>query len=242
MGFPRRVATSACALAVGTAVLIPVLGNESAQAGSGSMNAGAAAAAKPADYPTGIHSKKGKLTCKKRGETAWIWDSAVGATRVSWKAAGKKLVSRTWKHKLNDVSTRTVPTWRKSVTWKVTSTWGHRNNLLKAYGYCSTQGWRMGGASDKLIQKKSGTKTCPAGKTVYISSTGIGNIKHRFKPTGGGALRTHNFGSSQDILVTDRATPTELRSVKWRVEAWSIKKTLPDARTGRVKLACISKY
>ncbi|MEU4997715.1 hypothetical protein [Streptomyces sp. NPDC021622] len=232
------MSTRVCALAVGAAVLTPMMGVGSAQASP------SPAAAEKSDVAAkaGFHTKKGTLKCRKRGETAWIWDSAVGASRVSWKPAGGRLVSRIWKHDPSGASTRTIPTWRKSVKWKVTSSWGNPNNLNKVYGYCSSQGWRVGKASDKLKQKKSGTKTCPAGKTVYISSAGIGNIKHRFKSTGGGALRTHNFGGSQQVLVTDRATPTEMRSVKWRVEAWSIKDQLPDAQTGRVKLSCISKY
>ncbi|QZY17736.1 hypothetical protein [Streptomyces decoyicus] len=242
MGLPRRVATSACALAVGTAVLTPVLGSEPAQAGP--VNADPAAAKQPAAVVKagGFHSKSGTLNCRKKGETAWIWDSAAGASRVSWKPKGGHLVSRVWRHTPDGISTRTVPTWRKSVKWKVTSTYGNGKNLSKVYGYCSTQGWRVGKASDKLSQKKSGTKRCPGGKTVYISSGGIGNMKHRFKSTSGGALHTHNFGGSQQVLVTDRATPTEMRSVKWRVEAWSIKHSIPNAKTGTVKLSCISKY
>lgn len=251
MKLPRRVSTRVCALAIGAAVVTPVMGGQAAQADSASasgaqpVNAVPLAAAGKSDEvakAAGFHTKKGTLTCRKRGETAWIWDTAVGASRVSWKPSGGRLVSRTWRHTPDGASTRTIPTWRKSVKWKVTSTWGNSNNLSKVYGYCSSQGWRVGKASDKLKQKKSGTKTCPAGKTVYISSGGIGNIKHKFKPKGGGSLRTHNFGGSQQVLVTDRATPTELRSVKWRVEAWSIKDTLPHAQTGSVKLSCISKY
>jgi hypothetical protein len=222
-----------CALAVGTAVLTPVLGNESAEA------AQTPAAVVKAG---GFHSKSGTLSCRKKGETAWIWDSAAGASRVTWKPSGGRTVSRVWRHTPDGISTRTVPTWRKSVKWKVTSVYGNGKNLSKVYGYCSTQGWRVGKASDGLGQKKSGTKRCPAGKVVYISSGGIGNIKHRFKSTAGGSLRTHNFGGSQQVLVTERATPTEMRSVKWRVEAWNIKDSISDAKVGRVEISCISKY
>ncbi|MGW5866046.1 hypothetical protein ACWFRJ_28115 [Streptomyces sp. NPDC055239] len=245
------MSTRVCALAVGAAVVMPVMGSQAAQADSASIsgarpaNAVPLAAAGKSDVVAkagGFHSKKGTLSCRKSGETAWIWDSAAGTSRVSWKPSGGRLVSRVWKHSHDGISTRTIPTWRKKVTWKVTSTYGNKKNLSKVYGYCSKQGWRVGKASDKLSQKKSGTKTCPAGKTVYISSGGIGNMKHRFKSTGGGALRTHNFGGSQQVLVTERATPTEMRSVKWRVEAWSIKNSIPNAQTGRVKISCISKY
>ncbi|MEU3740750.1 hypothetical protein AB0E78_27270 [Streptomyces sp. NPDC032198] len=243
------MSTSVGALAVGTAVLVPMIGSGSAQAAPAAPSAAASVSGSASGSDSGavaaaggFHSKKGTLKCRKPGETAWIWDSAAGRSRVSWKPAGGRLVSRVWKHSHDGISTRTVPTWRKSVTWKVTSVYGNKKNLSKVYGYCSTQGWRVGKASDRLSQKKSGTKTCPAGKVVYISSGGIGNLKHRFKSTGGGALHTHNFGGSQQVLVTERATPTEMRSVKWRVEAWSIKNSIPNAQVGRVKASCISKY
>ncbi|MGH4027750.1 hypothetical protein ACQB60_02295 [Actinomycetota bacterium Odt1-20B] len=243
MTFTRRVSTHVCALAVGAAVLTPLVGTGSAQASAGdTATAGAAEKAAVAAEAGGFHSKKGKLTCRKKGETAWIWDSAAGASRVSWKPKGGHLVSRVWRHTPDGVSTRTIPTWRKNVTWKVTSHYGNGKNLSKVYGYCSKTGWRVGKKSSGLGQKKTGVKRCPAGKTVYISSGGIGNIVHKFKPVGGGSVRTHAFGGSQQILVTDRATPTELRAVKYSAQAYNIKHAVPNAKIGRVELKCISKY
>lgn len=74
--------------------------------------------------------------------------------------------------------------------------------------------------SANAAEKRSGTKTCAAGKQVYIYSWAGGRIKHKFKSTRGGKVRIHDFYKYQGYLMADRRTPTGMRSVKWVVTAY----------------------
>ncbi|MGH4029148.1 hypothetical protein ACQB60_09470 [Actinomycetota bacterium Odt1-20B] len=260
MPVPRRVGVPIGALVAAAAAITPLAFESTAQAApehrvnsrsaeapaSGVGEASAKGVGSKGVGKKGIHSRSGVKKCGK-GKTVWLWDAAVGRTRVSWKPAGGRLVSRKWAHTPDGISVRTIPTWRKSVKWKVTSIYGvgkKPKNLSKAYAYCSKNGWRVGAKPGKVNAKRSGVKRCPAGKTVMIEDSGIGSMEHKFKSLKRGSkVRTHAFGGSQGYLVTVRWTPTEMRSVKWVVNARNAKylKGQIDGKKG-VELYCISKY
>ncbi|MGH4030988.1 hypothetical protein ACQB60_18855 [Actinomycetota bacterium Odt1-20B] len=252
MPVPRRASAPICALVAGAAIITPIAFNAPAQAGpkqpvkarSAEASAQGTSTESARAAKKGFHSRKGAKKCG-RGKTVWIGTEAFGRARVSWKPSGGKLVSRQWPYDPRALQTRYIPTWRKHVKWKVTSTMGPMANpkkLTKAFAYCSKTGWRGGLKSQKVNQRKAGVKRCPAGKTVMITSGGIGNIWHKFKSTRRGSkVHTQNFGDSQGYIASVRMTPTEMRSVKWVVQARNNERVRP-ARTGRVEIDCISKY
>ncbi|MFE0098806.1 hypothetical protein [Streptomyces sp. NPDC059009] len=258
MPVPRRMGVPVGALVAVAAAVTPLAFESTAQAApehrvdSRSAEAPAPATGEAsakgvgATGKKGIHSRSGVKKCGK-GKTVWLWDEAIGRTRVSWKPGGGRLVSRKWAHAPDGISVRTIPTWRKSVKWKVTSIYGvgkKPKKLVKAYAYCSKNGWRVGAKPGKVGQQRSGVKRCPAGKTVMIEDSGIGSLEHKFKSLKRGSkVHTHAFGGSQGYLVTVRWTPTEMRSVKWVVNARNAKNLKGQELEGKgVELYCISKY
>jgi hypothetical protein len=147
-----RVGKSACALALSAAVLSPIAFSSSAPAAENrdtqrvqkvSSTDAEAAKAEVAAKDGGFRSRKGGRACGKhqpKGDTAWFYISAVGKVRVTWKVPGGKLHSKIWPFDPTAITTRTIPTWKPNVYWKVTSVWGTRKHLTKAFVYCSKTG------------------------------------------------------------------------------------------------------
>ena len=257
MRVTRRVSAPIGALVAGAAALTPLAFNSPAQAAPTHLvnsrtaqapDTSAGEASALAGKEKGIHSRSGVKKCGK-GETVWLGVKAIGKTRVSWRPTGGKLVSRKWPHDISGLSMRTIPTWHKKAKWKVTSIYGvgkKPKRMTKAYAYCSKNGWPVGPGQGKVNAKKSGIKRCPAGKTVMIEDTGIGYLEHKFKSLKPGSkVRMHRFSNSQGVLITTRLTPTEMRSVKWVINARKIKNVEGKIATRSnkgYKLSCISKY
>ncbi len=219
MRLTHRAGQSVCALAAGAAVLTPLVVNSPAEAAVRAP-AGKNVPAAVSAAGDGVHSKQGAKSCARKGQTAHILVSALGEARVTWKVPGGKLHSRYYSFTLDGVETHPIPTWHKNVKWKVTSTYGKtKDNVTKAYAYCSTDGRAAKTWKTKITAKRSGTKRCGAGQQVMISDLSMGHVRHKFKYLKSGSkLHVHDL-SRQGYLLGRRYTPTGLRAVKWVANA-----------------------
>ncbi|MGH4035244.1 hypothetical protein ACQB60_40740 [Actinomycetota bacterium Odt1-20B] len=202
--------------AVAAAAVVAPVGASGATTAVASTQSDKAPVSAAAD---GFHSKKGTKSCG-RGKYAHVMVSAIGYARFSWKVPGGKVHSARYAFDPSGIATHPLPTWRKKVTWKVTSEWGAtKKNLTKVYAYCSkTGGESKKGRSTKVMAKKTGTKHCGRGKQVVIRSWGMGWVRHKFKSTKGSRVYTHDL-ARQGYLMDMRITPTGMRNVKYVARA-----------------------
>ncbi|MGH4030207.1 hypothetical protein ACQB60_14850 [Actinomycetota bacterium Odt1-20B] len=214
MQINRRAGMAVSALAA-AAVVAPVGASGPAQAAAATQGEKGSVSV----MGDGFHSKKGTKSCG-RGKYVHVAVSAVGYTRFSWKVPGGKVHSARYAFDPSGIASHPLPTWRKKVTWKVTSEWGrHKDNLNKVSAYCSKDGGQpRKSRSKKVMAKKSGTKHCGRGKQVVIRSRSMGWVRTKFKSTKGGHLYTHDL-TRQGYLMDTRLTPTGMRNVKYVVRA-----------------------
>ncbi|MEV0323281.1 hypothetical protein ACIBKX_12145 [Streptomyces sp. NPDC050658] len=237
MRLTSRAGLSVCAFAAGAAVLTPVAVSSPAAAAPSTKSAPAGDGVEAKGE--GFHSKKGSKRCARKGQTAHIMVTALGEARISWKAPGGKLHSRLYSFTLDGLESHPIPTWRKGVKWKVTSTYGAtKDNVTKAYAYCSKDGRATKTWKTKITAKRSGTKSCAVGRQVMINSFSSGHVRHKFKyPKKGSKLYVHDL-SRQGYLLSRHYTPTGLRKVKWVVNAHE-GPYQNGGKIRKVKLSCV---
>ncbi|BDH11274.1 hypothetical protein [Streptomyces hygroscopicus] len=87
-------------------------------------------------------------------------------------------------------------------------------------------------------EKEGGYKRCGKGQEVIIVSKAVGHIVHKFKKPGKRHhVWTQDFGH-KNYLLTERPTPTGLRSVKYRIYALDVPGKFDGAKVETFKLLC----
>ncbi len=87
-------------------------------------------------------------------------------------------------------------------------------------------------------EKEGGYKRCGKGQEVIITSKAVGHIVHKFKiPGKGHHVWTQDFGR-RNPLLSDRVTPTGLRSVKYRIYALDVPGKYHGAKIESFRLLC----